>query len=202
MIKAFRILNAVATGLLLMCVAGCASSPPSKFYQLNSLKTETSTVKDDSLGERITVAVGPLRIPDYLDRPQIVTLSGRNELKLAEFDRWAGSLEKDIVRALTEDVAALLPPGRFYVMPWMSASQAASPSVYRVEVNVVRFEGTPGESVLLKVQWAVFHKEKGMLLRRESTIKEETSGKTYGAFVSAMSKALEGLSREIAQALL
>ena len=190
-----------ALGFLLMTVAGCAGSTPSRFYQLSSLKTESAIVKDNSHGERVAVAIGPLRIPDYLDRPQIVTLSGANEVRLAEFDRWAGSLEKDIVRALTEDISALLPPGRFYVMPWRSTPQAASPSLYRVEVNIFRFEGTPGGHVLLKAQWAVVHREKGMLFRRESNIREEVSGPTYKAFVAALSKTIVGLGRDISDAI-
>ena len=54
------------------------------------------------------VAVGPVAIPDYLDRPQILTRSGPSELQLAEFERWAGSLEKDVSRVLAENLSTLL----------------------------------------------------------------------------------------------
>ncbi len=195
----FRGLTVLALGASLLTAAGCASTAPSRFYQLESLKTANTVA---SPGEQsVVVAIGPLRIPDYLDRPQIVTRSGPSELSLADFDRWAGSLEKDVIRVLTEDISALLPPDRFFVIPWVSSSQSSAPSLYRVEVNIIRFEGAPGRSVLLKAQWAVFHREKGMLLNRESVITEQVGGAGYDALVSAMSRALGSLGRDISAAL-
>jgi uncharacterized lipoprotein YmbA len=187
--------------LFALVCAGCASSVPCRFYQLSSLKAEGVASNESSHEKRITVAIGPLRIPDYLDRPQIVTRSAANELRLAEFDRWAGSLEKDTDRVLVEDISALLPADRFLVIPWVSASESAGSSLYRIEINIIRFEGTLGGSVSLKAQWAIFHREKGLLLRRESIISEQVHGASYGALVTALSDALTSLSREIAHAI-
>jgi uncharacterized protein len=50
---------------------------------------------------------------NYLDRPQIVTRAGKNELKLSEFDRWAGSLDSDVAPAIVDDVSSLLPADLF-----------------------------------------------------------------------------------------
>ncbi len=186
-------------GLLLS--AGCGGSTPSRFYQLGSLKAEPAASAEASPAERIVVAIGPLRIPDYLDRPQIVTRSGINEIRLAEFDRWAGSLERDTVRVLTEDISALLPADRFLVIPWVSASGSALPSLYRVEVTIVRFDGGPGSSVVLKAQWAVFKSGEGLLLHRESVIREEVHGPGYVDMVAALSDALAGLSKDIANTI-
>ena len=198
--------RAFFSGLSMLCLvvvlacAGCASSAPCRFYQLSSLKAEGVASNESSYEKRITVAIGPLRMPDYLDRPQIVTRSAANGLKLAEFDRWAGSLEKDAERVLVEDISALLPADRFLVIPWFSASELAGSSLYRIEINIIRFEGTLGGSVSLKAQWALFHREKGLLLRRESTIREQVRGADYGALVTALSDTLASLSREIAHA--
>jgi uncharacterized lipoprotein YmbA len=187
--------------LALLC-AGCAGSVPCRFYQLSSLKGENAASYGNSRGQRVVVAVGPLRIPDYLDRPQIVTRSGANELRLAEFDRWAGSLERDTVRVLAEDLSVLLPADRYVVIPWISTWEGAEPSTYRIEVNIVRFEETAGGSVRLEAQWAVFHREKGLLLHRESVISEEVHGAGYGAVVAALSNALAGLSKDITNAVM
>lgn len=80
--------------IVIMFLAGCASSSPSsKLYTLNSLvlpgQVETSTSKDGAT----VVSIGPVEIPDYLDRPQIVTLTPTNELFLSEFHLWGGSLK-------------------------------------------------------------------------------------------------------------
>jgi len=188
----------IALGLLVVILAGCASSPPSKFYQLNPLQNRTSITPDASPEQNQIIAIGPVRIPDYLDRPQIVTRTGKNELKLSEFDRWAGSLESDVTRVLVEDISGLLPADRFFVVRWTPYLESQVPASYRVEVLVDRFEGTLGDSVLLKAQWAVFVHDRDLLLKRESLIREQIDGDSYDALVVAMSSALERLSQDIA----
>src|SRR5512137_2064475 len=108
----------IALGLLAVILAGCAGSPSSKFYQLNALQNMTSITPDVSREQHQAIAIGPVRIPDYLDRPQIVTRAGKNELNLSEFHRWAGSLESDVTRVLVEDLSSFLPANRFSVVPW------------------------------------------------------------------------------------
>ncbi len=185
----------------LMACAGCAGSAQSRFYQLSPEKNESALTGDASREQSIIVAIGPLRIPDYLDRPQIVTRSDSNELKLAEFDRWAGSLDRDIVRVLVENISSLLPAGSFFVTPWVSVVQAPASHVYRVEVSILRFEGTRGKSVQMKAQWAIYDRHKGLLIKKESNIKEEVHDTTYKAFVAAMSRSLFTLSRDITDAI-
>ena len=189
-------------GMVVVLLAGCASSPPSKFYQLSPLQNRTAFTRDASLEKILMIAVGPIRIPDYLDRPQIVTRAGRNELRLSEFDRWAGSLENDVTRVLVEDISILLPTERFSAVPWTPYLESQVPASYRVEVLVERFDGWLGDSVLLKAQWAVFARNRSMLLKRESLIRERINGGSYDALVDAMSAALEKLSGDISGGIL
>ena len=126
-----------------------------------------------------------------------MTRSGKNELKLSEFDRWAGSLESDVNRVLVEDISSLLPADRFSVVRWTPYLESQVPASYRVEVLVDRFEGTLGDSVLLKAQWGVFAQDRSLLLKKESRISEQINGSSYDALVAAMSSALERLSRDI-----
>ena len=160
-------------------------------------RTGLRSPADASPEQSRIIAIGPVRIPDYLDRPQIVTRSGKNELKLSEFDRWAGSLESDVTRVLVEDISSLLPADRFSVVLWTPYLESQVPASYRVEVLVDRFEGTLGDSVLLKAQWGVFAEDGSLLLKKESRISEQMNGSSYDALVAAMSSALERLSRDI-----
>jgi hypothetical protein len=127
-----------------------------------------------------------------------VTRVGKNGLKLSEFDRWAGSLESDITRVLVENSSSLLPADRFSVLRWIPFAEGQVPTSCRVEVLVDRFEGTLGNSVLLKAQWRVFANNRNLLLKRESLIREQINGDSYDALVAAMSSALERLSQDIA----
>lgn len=184
-------------GLLVVILAGCAGSPSSKYYRLNPLQDNASITRDASPERNLIIAIGPVRIPDYLDRPQIVTRAGENELKLSEFDRWAGSLESDVTHVLVEDISSLLAADRFSVVRWTPYLESQAPASYRVEVLLHRFEGTLGDSVLLKAQWEVFAHSRSLLLKRESMIREQIKGGSYDALVAAMSSALEKLSRDI-----
>ena len=188
----------IALGLLVVILAGCASSPSSKFYQLNPLQNRTSITPDASPVQNQIIAIGPVRIPDYLDRPQIMIRAGKNELKLSEFDRWAGSLESDVTRVLVEDISSLLPTDRFSVVRWTPYLESQGPASYRVEVLVDRFEGTLGDSVLLKAQWQVLAHNSSLFLKKESRISEQMNGNSYEALVAAMSRTLERLSRDVA----
>lgn len=184
--------------LFVAILTGCASSPSSKFYQLTPGQNKTSVAREASPDQSLIIIIGPVRIPDYLDQPQIVTRFGKNELKLSEFDRWAGSLESDVSRVLAEDLSSVMPADSFSVVRWTPYLESQLPASYRVEVLVDRFEGTPGNSVLLKAQWGVFAANRSLLLKRESLIREQINGSSYDALVAAMSSALERLSMDIA----
>ena len=158
--------------------------------------------RDASLAKTEMIAVGPVHLPGYLDRPQIVTRAGKNELRLSEFDRWAGSLDSDVTRVLVEDISGLLPADHFSVVSWIPYLESQVPASYRVEVIVDRFEGTLGDAVLLKAQWEVFSQNRSLLLKREAMITAQVDGTSYDALVSAMSSALEKLSSDISGGIL
>src|SRR5215475_4363631 len=61
--------NLLTLGLLLLVLAGCANTPPTQFYILPTLASADSAAANRDL----TIGVGPVTLPPYLDRPQIVT---------------------------------------------------------------------------------------------------------------------------------
>jgi uncharacterized lipoprotein YmbA len=192
---------ACALGLFVVILSSCATSPSSKFYHFSAVNGQAVEPGNTTHQGSEVVAVGPVRIPDYLDRPQIVTRSGQNEFRLAEFDRWAGSIENDIVRVLTEDISAQLPEGRFFVISWTPLLQSQLASSYRVEMIVSRFDGPLDDAVTLKAQWGLFGKDNNVLVRKESVIVEKINGGGYDAYVDAMSRAIGRLSKEIADGI-
>ena len=108
---------AVVCGLA-ATVAGCfGTSQSSRFYTLTPPADRSGL---GSTGLDTAVVIGPVTIPDYLDRRQIVTRSGRNEIVLAEFDRWGGSLDGEITRVLVAGLADRLNSAHIAVFPWSS----------------------------------------------------------------------------------
>ncbi len=180
-------------------LAGCfGTSPQARFYTLAPAESRGTS---ETTGLEKIVAVGPVTIPEYLNRKQIVTRSGRNEIIIAEFDRWGGSLDGDITNVLVASVASRLGSMRIAVVPWRFAPVAVAQAGYRIPVNVMRFDGTPGEKVVLNATWSVYakgEKQEDSLFATESTIIENVNGRGYDALVAAMGKAVESLGNEMA----
>jgi len=184
--------------IAMMFIAGCAGSPPSRFYTMNPLDAADTTGKNISQGNAVIVAVGPVHIPDYLDRPQIVTRTGRNELTLAEFDRWPGSLKLDIVRVMLDNLSIILHEQQISVVAWKSAI----PFECRVAVDISAFDVYLNDHVILKANWVLYDKDgKKVVAMKDASYREPVNGNDYNAAVAAMSKCLISLSRGVAETI-
>ena len=198
-----RITRLPALACCLLSLAGCLGgpSPPSRFFTLTPLRTGSGI--SATAPEKLLV-VGPVIIPDYLDRPQIVTRSGANELVIAEFNRWGGSLNNDISRALIADLSARLESGGYTVLPWQTIPLATIQTVYRVPVDIARFDGVPGKEVVLNAKWQLLQKQKlneQSLLAKEITILEPTGGESMAELVAAMGRALQKLGTALSDSI-
>jgi uncharacterized lipoprotein YmbA len=181
--------------LLAALFAGCRSSAsPVEFYTLSSLSSTAQQSNTTAAAPNIRIGVGPVEIPQALDRPQIVTRSGPNKLTLDEFHRWAGSLQVDIARALAENISFLLGIDQVAVYPW----EVAFAPDYRIALDVRSFEGQWGKNVLLDVTWQITDRTgtKTLAVNR-SVITEPLPAANYDALVAAQSQALARLGREI-----
>jgi hypothetical protein len=191
--------------LLAVCfvfLAGCASTAPSKFYTLTPMKAADGPASSVTFEGGSLLAVGPVRLPDYLDRPQIMTRSEGNEIRMHETDRWAGSLEGDVSRVLIENLSFLLAGKKVTVVQWTSAMQSMAPFRNRLGVDVLRFEGSVGGGVVLKARYALFGPDgRKVISAGESIVREPVGGTDYGALTAAMSRALAAFSREVAAAI-
>lgn len=203
MIPSTRLRTVLALLAVSLVAAGCASTIPSKFYTLTPPKAVNATAGVTPVEEGDVLAVGPVRLPDYLDRPQIMTRSEGNEIRMAETERWAGSLQEDVSRVLVENLSFLLSGKHVAVVRWSSAMQIMAPFQKRLAVEVLRFEGPPGGTVILKARYALFGPDgKKVISAGESIVREPASGSDYESLTAAMSRALATFSREVAAAVL
>lgn len=184
----------VIIGLSLLAQGGCASSKPSRYYLLSALSPAQSAKEDRG----VSVGIGPIELPKYLDRPQIVTRGSRNRLYLGEFDRWAEPLEQNFARVLAENLAALLSTDDVLQYPWKRSVRVD----YQVIVTVNRFDAAIGGDTVLHVRWTVCDGRGHTIVPpRASRIVEPAASADYEAIVQAGSRALEQLSRQIATAI-
>jgi uncharacterized lipoprotein YmbA len=152
------------------------------------------------MGEHcLAIGIGPVKIPEYLNQPEIVTRIAQNEVRLDEFAKWAEPLENNISRALAENFSSLLCLRSIVIFPW----GRQTPIDYRIDVHVIQMDGVLGGNAFLDVSWSIADgtdRKKSPLVTKRSTYKESTGG-DYGAFVSAQSRNLASLSQEIAEAI-
>jgi hypothetical protein len=177
-------------------LAACSSTPATQFYKLNSLPSGQQENPAALLGEEIAIGVGPVELPEFLDRPQIVTRKSQNQLEISEFHRWAASFPRDFSRVLAKNISTLLPTDRVAVYPW---GDTFSPT-YQIKLNVEQFDGQLGEQVFLRVIWSlVGQEEANELVVRKTLIEEPVLTDDYEGLVAAQSNALATLSREIVE---
>ncbi|HLA39624.1 MAG TPA: PqiC family protein [Candidatus Glassbacteria bacterium] len=186
--------------VLLACallLAGCARTQQASYYQLSPLETSGNGPITGGAGE-LVLGIGPVLLPEYLDRPQFVTRLTANRLHLADSQRWAEPLGENMAWVLGENLSALLGVERILLYPW-PVSKAAD---YQLLVEVLHFENESDGAARLVVRWSVKGKEGGIVLpeKRSSHLVPATSRGHEGQ-VAALNEALGSFCREIAQAL-
>jgi uncharacterized protein len=189
---------ALIAGACLMALGGCISTQPSRFYLLTALPGPEATPQVAPGARGPAIGVGPVVLPKYLDRPQIVTHASSYEVSVAEFERWAEPLEVNFTRVFAENLASLIPTDRLAMYPW----PRSTPIDYQVTLEVVDFLGRLGGESALIARWTLFRGEgQEMLASRKSGFSAAAEGGQYESLVAAMSQTLADLSREIAAAI-
>jgi uncharacterized lipoprotein YmbA len=178
--------------IVLLVVAGCSESPPTYFYTLSGMQLPPGGLNAPDTA----VGVGPVTLPEYLDRPQIVTRASGNRVALASFHSWVEPVDSMFTRVLVGNLSSLLATDNVVTMP----QRRPMPLDYEVEVDVDRFDADHSGRAVLDARWRVFGADGAELIGEgRSTIVEpaaEPGG--YEAIVAAMSRALAQMSSAIA----
>jgi uncharacterized lipoprotein YmbA len=180
------------------CLGGPGQTPATRFYVLNSFyssgnKSQASPItvlKDAAVG------VGPLRLSQALDRPQIILRTSHNEIRVADLDRWAAPLTENITNVLVDNLSVLLSSGQILKFPW----KASIPIDYQVVMDITRFDGIPEGNVDLRARWGILGDNgRKVLAKGNSVLTEPVGGDTIAEMVSAQSRLVARLSLDIAE---
>jgi len=192
--------------IFLICFAsiyflnGCISvsrSPSPRFYRLSSMSDSLIEQKLNIASDEI-IGVGPVKIPEYLNRPQIVTINDNQMVNFAQFDRWGESLDLAIARVLNENLTATLESRDIELYPW----NILIPVKFQVVVDVIELEANLKKDIVFVAQWSIVDlKNKNLVFSKRSALKEAINPHNYSGSVAALNKVLSKLSVEIAQEL-
>ena len=183
----------IVTLLMAAALAGCGTSPPERFYTLASEPAPALSAGTTANG--VSIIVGPVSVPELVDRPQFVVRSGANRVEIAEQSRWAAPLKHEIPRVIADHLARFIEGARTTT----SASRAVAAADYRVTIDIKRFDSAPGDGATIEAAWIVKGRDGASLEGR--SLAREVSGGSFEALVQAHSRALTTVSRDIADAI-
>ncbi len=183
--------------LLAFALTGCGSTPKTQLYALQApAPASTLPTSETSRAEsRPQVSVGRVTLPERVDRPQIVVLTGEHTVHASDFNRWAEPLKAAVPRQLVSDLAREL--GSTQVRLY---GQGGSDADVRIEVDVLRFDATLADAAVVEAVWTL--RRKGQAPRSgRSLIRERLTADGYPALVAGLARATAGVSRDLAVAI-
>lgn len=190
----------ISVACLALVLSGCISvqnSPSPRFYVLQAV-SENQVSKKINIVSDVFVGVGPVKIPEYQNRPHMVTQSKEKILKFAQFDRWGESLDLGVARLIREDITIMLPGAKLTLYPW----NLSTPVKYQVVVEIIQIDSELDNDLFFVAQWLVIDAENSKtLIMKRSEFRQPISPQNYSGLVKTLSAACASLSSEIAEAL-
>ena len=185
------------TALSLLLLSACASSPPVRYFTLSPIDAEIQEDSDNA----VMLGLGPFRMPDYLNRSQIVTRGENAEMQIDEFSRWSEPLATSLLRIVSTDVDNLLQDVVVVVFPYEAFVR--DQVKYRLVGDINRFDADHLGRIVLEVQWGIVDVEGTVTVpvRRNRYQAQAAVVDDPGAVATAMNEALGQFSRDIADKL-
>ncbi len=106
-------MRTAVVALSVLLLAACGTSPPTRFYALDA--------PGAAPGVRAlpgpSIAVGPVTVPEAVDRVQLVTRRAANEVRIEEFSQWAAPIGAEVARVVAEQISLQRPDARVAPSP-------------------------------------------------------------------------------------
>lgn len=176
--------------IVLLAVGGCSlgRSPRSSFYMLTS-PAETTVPAERFAVTGPRVAVGPVSVPGYLDRPELFLRKGNStNVELTEFHQWSEPITDGVTRVLCDAISASLAARKGLAFPLRSPLHPQ----WRISIDITRLDGSLKGEVLLDAGW-ILADEQGTEVRSGRFVRRAPAGETITTLVQAQSALLAEL---------
>jgi uncharacterized lipoprotein YmbA len=149
-------------------------------------------------GGGLGIGVGPVSIPAYLERSNLVFKEGGNRLAVSESHHWAGDLENNVASVIAANLGRRLGTGNFRTYPWGSDKELR----YQISVDIRQFHGTSAGDAYLDASWRVYSlPDRRMVVSRSWSGTEPLRHDGYEELAAAESRLLDRLAAEMAKGL-
>ncbi len=184
-------LTAAATTML----NGCASPEP-HYYTLAASRSDaapTVTGRTSRSGNPLWIEVTPVRVPERLNRIQLVVRDGTSGgVKLSDTSRWTSPLPNELRDALSQQLQSTLDAVDVY-QHGLSATQPA----LRVTTEVVNLDADVGKWAVATIAWTVRRLPDGKTLSGRTETAVPAPGQMEGV-VNAYREILAATAADIA----
>jgi uncharacterized protein len=203
------LLKICAVGALAFSIAGCSAlardilAPQrdvSKFYLLTpttdaAASTPAAATASASGPGDFTLGLGPIKLPPYLDRPEIVTRAAPNRIELSKEDRWGESIQNGFTTSLERDLEAQTGISRIINFPWYNTAHFDM----QVQIDVYSFETDSQGTAHLSAKWTILDSTgKNILYTVETNLTQPSKPGDETDAAAALSRTIGDLSGQIA----
>lgn len=134
---------------LVIALAACATPATMRFYTLSN-PTQNQPIAA-SKGTPIAIEVLPVRVPEYLKRPQLVLTSKNiSQLKILEQDRWSSAFNDELHDAFVSGIT-----NQLGAIDISHGGRIANQPTYRIAIVLQQFNATLGEQVQTNFAWTI-----------------------------------------------
>src|SRR5258708_3672454 len=170
----------------------------SKFYLLTPTADTTAPTTAPAAAQTtsgtFTLGLGPVKLPPYLDRPEVVTRAAPNRLELSKEDRWGESIQNGFTRAMERNLAAQS-GAAVILFPWYNTVHIDM----QVQIDVYRFETDAQGTATLSAKWTILDSTgKNVLYTVESNLTQPSKPGDHTEEAAALSRTSADLSGQIA----
>ena len=200
-------LKRCAVGALAIALAGCSAlardilapqKDVSKFYLLTptaDAPATTAAASTQSASDDFTLGLGPIKLPPYLDRPEIVTRAAANRIELSKEDRWGESVQNGFTTCLQRDLEGQAGTNRVIIFPWYNTVHVDM----QVAIDVYRFETDSQGNANLSAKWTILDSSgKNILYTVETNLTQPSKPGDVTDASAALSKTIGDLGGQIA----
>ncbi|WP_159715167.1 PqiC family protein [Geminicoccus flavidas] len=191
-----RKLASFGVALCILGLVACATSQPTRLHTFADPPMPERPVRPDS---RLAIGIADIALPDYLDRPQIVTRTSATRMDVAEFDRWVESLDAITRRNLLQSLRNHLGTDKIVILPQSRPVRLD----YQVAVDVTRFDAVLGGEMTLDARWLVLDGAGDQVLQDGRVLLSLPTGEATDlqGTVDAMSEGWSRLGTEVSSAI-
>ena len=184
---------------LSLALAACASNKTTTFYLLRSMEpTNQELEKNKSQLKVINILVNPIKLPEYLDRPQMVLRESEYKLQLSEYHRWAEPLKDDFTRVFVKDLNSRIAPSNAVVYSNLNGAKVNN----QLSIEVLRMDVNTENQVVLKVKWVLLSEKGTVTIEKQNTeYNVPINDKSHESGVEAQSKAIALFADHVAKTI-